>query len=384
MTRERDEVKVLEDTIHTERKRSVNSDDHSPKSALSKRPRLDLDNKEFKARGKRMLGMIFNTLDKFKKDTNEQLEADKRRKEIENKLQERLKKEKKELEEEIKQDDEIRRKKRIEEEKQRLIDLKKYWNQQNILKSNFIKTKSTPHIYYFPAKLNDETKKILEEQKREALKTISLNTDPIEIISSITPTPISATSENDHQMKDSSIPEKDEKEMSLSPVKKFSSEDQEMKEKSNNDNSEDNSNNNNSTINNIIPENNEISTVDPLSKEGPVYTSNAVLQYQINATKFIMSDLYTLVCALEPESVIKEYQDLDVDIELSGKYARGLTCIDWLGNGSRTLNARIILKVDKSVIKNILIQSFKQTPSPFLQKVPTTSVPLIVKLKSKL
>ncbi|ORX48132.1 nucleoside hydrolase [Piromyces finnis] len=129
---------------------------------------------------------------------------------------------------------------------------------------------------------------------------------------------------------------------------------------------------------------NSVSVVDPLSIEKPIYTSNAVLQYQINATKFIMSDLYTLVCALEPESVIKEYQDLDVDIELSGKYARGLTCIDWLGSGQRTLNARIILKVDKDIIKNILIQSFKVTPSTFIQKSPTASEPLIKRLKSKL
>jgi len=136
-------------------------------------------------------------------------------------------------------------------------------------------------------------------------------------------------------------------------------------------------NNKNTTNKNNSSNTNEAS-------ERPIYTSNAVLQYQINATKFIMSDLYTLVCALEPESVIKEYQDLDVDIELSGKYARGLTCIDWLGNGQRNLNARIILKVDKDVIKNILIQSFKQSTSPFLQKVPTTSEPLIEKLKSKL
>jgi len=127
-----------------------------------------------------------------------------------------------------------------------------------------------------------------------------------------------------------------------------------------------------------------VSILDPLSLDTPVYTSNAVLQYQINATKFIMSDLYTLVCALEPENVIKEYQDLDVDIELSGKYARGLTCIDWLGSGQRTLNARIILKVDKDIIKGILIQSFKEHPSTFIKKVPTTSEPLIDKLKSKL
>jgi len=247
MTRESEDVKVSEDSIspiHTERKRSINSDDHSPKSATSKRPRLDLDNKEFKARGKRMLGMIFNTLDKFKKDTTEQSEADKRRKEIENKLQERLKKEKKELEEEIKQDDEIRKKKRIEEEKQRLSDLKNYWNQQNILKSYFIKTKSTPHIYFLPAKLNDVTKKLLEEQKRETLK--SINTDPIEIISPITPTPISATS--DHQMKDFNIPKNDEKEMSVSPTKESSSENSEKKEEiQKNDNKKDNNDNEEST-----------------------------------------------------------------------------------------------------------------------------------------
>jgi len=127
-----------------------------------------------------------------------------------------------------------------------------------------------------------------------------------------------------------------------------------------------------------------VNAIDIMTIETPVYTSNSVLQYQINATKFIMSDLYTLVCALEPETVIKEYQDLDVDIELSGRYARGLTCIDWLGNGQRTLNARIILKVDKDIIKGILIQSFKEHPSAFIKKIPTASEPLIDKLRSKL
>jgi len=127
-----------------------------------------------------------------------------------------------------------------------------------------------------------------------------------------------------------------------------------------------------------------VNAIDIMTIETPVYTSNAVLQYQINATKFIMSDLYTLVCALEPETVIKEYQDLDVDIELSGRYARGVTGIDWLGNGQRTLNARIILKVDKDIIKGILIQSFKEHPSAFIKKILTSSEPLIDKLRSKL
>lgn len=45
------------------------------KSATLKRPRLDLQNKEFKDRGKRMLGMIFNTLNQFKKDTSEKTDA---------------------------------------------------------------------------------------------------------------------------------------------------------------------------------------------------------------------------------------------------------------------------------------------------------------------
>jgi len=257
MSREREETKVSDDSnspTQSERKRSINSDDHSPKSATLKRPRLDIQNKEFKDRGKRMLGMIFNTLNQFKKDTSTKSEAvsfiffffnfifiiiirrvynlkyikfyikfnikEKRREEIENKLQERLKKEKKDIEEEVKQDDEIRRKKRIEEEKQRLNDLRKYCNKQNTFKSNFIKTKSTPHIYYLPAILNEETKKILDEQKKEALKKISLNTEPIELTSPLTPTSISGTVD-DTKMKDSNIPEeKNEKEDSLSPSKK--------------------------------------------------------------------------------------------------------------------------------------------------------------------
>lgn len=235
MSREREETKVSDDSTsptQSERKRSINSDDHSPKSATLKRPRLDIQNKEFKDRGKRMLGMIFNTLNQFKKDTSTKSEAEKRREEIENKLQERLRKEKKDIEEEVKQDDEIRRKKRIEEEKQLLNDLRKYCNKQNTFKSNFIKTKSTPHIYYLPAILNEETKKILKEQKDEVLKKISLNTEPIELTSPLTPTPISASVSDDIKMKDSNIPdEKKEKEGSLSPSKKNFS-DKENKEES--------------------------------------------------------------------------------------------------------------------------------------------------------
>jgi hypothetical protein len=237
MSRERDSKPSEIDTVsaHSERKRSINSDDHSPKSATLKRPRLDLQNKEFKDRGKRMLGMIFNTLNQFKKDTSEKTDAEKRREEIENKLQERLKKEKKDLEEEIKQDDEIRRKRRIEEEKERLKNLKIYLNKQNTFKTNFIKTKSTPHIYYLPAVLNDETKKLLEEQKREALKKISLNTESIELTSPLTPTPISAISE-DSKLKSANIPD-DDKDMAVSPSDKDTKEDTKPK-KTDSDNEE--------------------------------------------------------------------------------------------------------------------------------------------------
>jgi len=205
--------------IHTERKRSINSDDHSPKSASLKRPRLDIQNQEFKDRGKRMLGMIFNTLNQFKKDTSEKTEAEKRREEIENKLRARLEREKKEIEEEI-NDDEQRRQRRKEEGKRKL---REYCNKQNTYKSNFIRTKATPCIYYLPAILNNETRKILEDQKGEVLKKISLNTGADDLTSPTTATPLSAKSD----VKDSKIPplhdkkdEEEDKDKSVSPVDK--------------------------------------------------------------------------------------------------------------------------------------------------------------------
>ncbi|ORX60142.1 hypothetical protein BCR36DRAFT_316609 [Piromyces finnis] len=240
MSRERDSKpsEIDTNTTQSERKRSINNDDHSPKSATLKRPRLDLQNKEFKDRGKRMLGMIFNTLNQFKKDTNDKSEAEKRREEIENKLQERLKKEKKDLEEEIKQDDEIRRKKRIEEEKERLKNLKTYLNKQNTFKINFIKTKSTPHIYYLPAVLNDETKKLLEEQKIEASKT-SLNTELFEVTSPLIPTPISARTEDSKSKSSNILDKKKDTDNDISmPSTENTKEDTKLKKSDSDDNEE--------------------------------------------------------------------------------------------------------------------------------------------------
>ncbi|KAG0165275.1 hypothetical protein DFQ28_008965 [Apophysomyces sp. BC1034] len=163
-------------TIAASRKRSIDQDKDESASTPAeepKRPRLAL-NADGKKRGQRLFGVLLGTLNKFKDDSQQMSEADKKRQEIQNKLQEKLDVEKKELAEAIKADREkkeeqniaLKRKRQREAEEKRDTVIV----QQQEYLANFIKTETTPALYYRPSKLTPELEQRLVEQKENAQK----------------------------------------------------------------------------------------------------------------------------------------------------------------------------------------------------------------------
>ncbi|KAJ3052863.1 hypothetical protein HK097_005524 [Rhizophlyctis rosea] len=78
--------------------------------------------------------------------------------------------------------------------------------------------------------------------------------------------------------------------------------------------------------------------------------------YQVNA--FIMPDLYAAVGLLEPDSVLS-YKDWDVQIELHGGHTRGMTHMEWSGITTGVANARVVLAMDKGIVEDFLLKTFK-------------------------
>ncbi|KAI8978913.1 pinin/SDK/memA/ protein conserved region-domain-containing protein [Pilobolus umbonatus] len=145
---------------------------HNDSIEESKRPRIEL-NEVGQERSKRLFGVLLGTLNKFKSETLQNSEVDRKRKEIDNKLHEKLELEKKELAAKISA---------REEEKNRMIELKKRQEQLKIeekrellkveesnLLAYYLKTENKPCIYYLPHQLTDEMKQKIEKQKEEAL-----------------------------------------------------------------------------------------------------------------------------------------------------------------------------------------------------------------------
>ncbi|KAI9105736.1 Inosine/uridine-preferring nucleoside hydrolase domain-containing protein [Phlyctochytrium arcticum] len=82
-------------------------------------------------------------------------------------------------------------------------------------------------------------------------------------------------------------------------------------------------------------------------------------EYLYGAHSFLMPDLYALVALLNPESVTS-FKDWDVQVELNGKHTRGMTHMDWWGASKVPgPNARVILAMDREVVKTLLEKSFK-------------------------
>ncbi|KAI9495469.1 pinin/SDK/memA/ protein conserved region-domain-containing protein [Zychaea mexicana] len=133
----------------------------------SKKPRLAM-NADSRRRGQRMFGVLLGTLNKFKDDSKNTSEAEKKRQEIESKTHEKLANEKKELAEKLEADKQRREREAalLRKREERLVEEKRDSTcvKQKEYLANYVKTKAHPALYYRPKKLTDDLAKQIEEQ----------------------------------------------------------------------------------------------------------------------------------------------------------------------------------------------------------------------------
>lgn len=129
-----------------------------------------------KARNRRMFGALLGTLAKFQQEETKLKNKEEKRAQVEKKIEEHEIKEKEEIKKE-RQELFMNRKKKQAEIKMielKMLRMKEYvsWEEMQKSRLNFIQTKTKPQIHYLPRKLNDATKKILDESKTEIQKLI--------------------------------------------------------------------------------------------------------------------------------------------------------------------------------------------------------------------
>ncbi|CAG8599940.1 6812_t:CDS:2, partial [Paraglomus brasilianum] len=101
------------------KRRASEDEDANRDPEENKRPRLDMNNTELKKRSQRMFGLMMGTLTKFKNDIQNKTEA------------------------------------------------RECWSKQKKNLANFLCTKTSPPLYYLPAKLSSTSLETIAEQKRQ-------------------------------------------------------------------------------------------------------------------------------------------------------------------------------------------------------------------------
>lgn len=166
-------VHYEEEVVQQPQKQLISKVIVTPKEVPSREEALAAQNtdEKAKARNRRMFGALLGTLQKFQQEETKLKQKEEMRAQLEKKIEEHEIKEKAEIKKERQELFWNRKKKQAEIKmiELKMMRMKEYavWEDRQKPRMNFIQTKAKPHICYLPRKLNDATKALLEECKKD-------------------------------------------------------------------------------------------------------------------------------------------------------------------------------------------------------------------------